>query len=491
MKIISSIPKITAVDLDIVPNKYQAIKIGACIGLASVVGFVLAVSGYTLAMQGRVLYGASLGNVQYGNQSLASLTQRVGQQIDGIEHQPLTIADTRTTTTLADLDIQLDAAQAVADLSLAGRGGSFVSQLQGSFLLLINPKPINWTVTTSVETPEKLKQVLSNKIQSGNDASFALIDTVATVTLDQSTTEVDLPATLSHIRTSFLRGTPTSLYVQLANHPANVTRDELLPLLPQVTALTKQEISVVKDNKTITAKPTDIINWLQPHKQSDGRIVLETNNDTVSKWLDSVSESINTAAVAEQVSSIDGSVLRKGRDGVVLDSGATSHEIVAALSKVSTEAKPLILPAIMITTPAPTQTVTPEHDTTPGLFSSKYVEVDLSSQMLYQYEGTQLIQSYRISSGKRSTPSPIGTYYINDKVPMAFSASAGLYMPYWMPFIGSTYGLHALPVWPNGYKEGESHLGTPVSHGCVRLSTSAAAEVYSWIEVGTPVVIHG
>jgi lipoprotein-anchoring transpeptidase ErfK/SrfK len=59
-----------------------------------------------------------------------------------------------------------------------------------------------------------------------------------------------------------------------------------------------------------------------------------------------------------------------------------------------------------------------------------------------------------------------------------------------MPFIGSTYGLHALPEWPNGYREGENHLGIPVSHGCVRLSTAAAAQVYSWADVGTIVVIH-
>ncbi len=472
------------------PKKHQSIKIAVSIGLASILGFALAVTGYSVAMQQRVLYGVSLGGVQYGSLPIATLGQQVQRQIDTIEQQPLTIVDTQTTTTLADLDIHLDGSRAVADLASVGRDGSFIKQLQDSFSLLINPKPIAWSITTSAETPIKLNQALSNKIQTGSNASFALVDTAATVTLDQSTTEVDLPATLSHIRTSFLRGTPTVLYVQLATHPATVTRNDLMPLLPQVAALTNQEISVVKGNKTIIAKPADIIQWLKPSQRSDGQITVETNHDSVIAWLDSASTSMNTAAVAEQVSSIDGSVLRKGRDGVILDSLATSHEIVTALSQVGDETKPVILQAVMTTTPAPIQTVTPERDTTPGLFASKYVEVDLSSQMLYQYEDTQLIRSYRISSGKRSTPSPIGTYYINDKVPMAYSASAGLYMPYWMPFIGSTYGLHALPVWPNGYTEGENHLGTPVSHGCVRLGSASAAEVYSWIEVGTPVVIH-
>ncbi len=127
---------------------------------------------------------------------------------------------------------------------------------------------------------------------------------------------------------------------------------------------------------------------------------------------------------------------------------------------------------------------------TAGLFEGKYVEVDLSSQVLYQYEGTELIGHYAVSTGKWSSPTPIGTYSINFKHPRAYSASYGLYMPYWMAFIGTSYGLHALPEWPSGYKEGESHLGTPVSHGCVRLGTGQAATLYEWMEIGTPVVIH-
>jgi lipoprotein-anchoring transpeptidase ErfK/SrfK len=485
----SSIPKTTQVELDVVVGKHKAIKSLASITAASVFGFVLAVTGYTLAMQQRVLYGVSLGGVQYGNQSLASLGRVVQSQVDGIEHQPLNIVNTNITTTLADLDIQLNATQAVKDMAMAGRDGSFVTQLQDSFSLLINPKPVSWTVTTSNETADKLKQVLSETIKQGNDASFALVNDAAAVTLDQATTDLDLPSTISHIRTSFLRGTPTVLYVQTITHSAAVTRDDLMPLLPQVSAMTNQSIAIVDGKKTATASRSDLIAWLQPHKKSDGQMIIGMNNEAITSWLDSIAPAMKTDALAEQVSSIDGSVLRKGREGIALDTLATSQTITTAL-QTADNAKPLTIKAVMTTVPAPTQTITPELSTTPGLYDGKYVEVDLSSQMIYQYEGTQLIHSYRVSSGKRSTPTPVGTYHINGKSPMAYSAAAGLYMPYWMPFIGSTYGLHALPVWPNGYKEGENHLGTPVSHGCVRLGTSQAAEVYNWIDIGTPVVIH-
>jgi lipoprotein-anchoring transpeptidase ErfK/SrfK len=64
-------------------------------------------------------------------------------------------------------------------------------------------------------------------------------------------------------------------------------------------------------------------------------------------------------------------------------------------------------------------------------------------------------------------------------------------MPYWMAIVpGGKFGIHELPEWPGGYKEGANHLGTPVSHGCVRLGVGPAQTVYNWADIGTPVVVH-
>jgi lipoprotein-anchoring transpeptidase ErfK/SrfK len=53
-----------------------------------------------------------------------------------------------------------------------------------------------------------------------------------------------------------------------------------------------------------------------------------------------------------------------------------------------------------------------------------------------------------------------------------------------------SFGLHELPIWPNGYREGQDHLGIPVSHGCIRLGVGPAQFLYNWAEVGTPVIIY-
>ncbi len=86
---------------------------------------------------------------------------------------------------------------------------------------------------------------------------------------------------------------------------------------------------------------------------------------------------------------------------------------------------------------------------------------------------------------------PRGEFKVSNKHPRPWSKQYGLYMPYWMAIMSSgKYGIHELPEWPSGYKEGENHLGTPVSHGCVRLGVGAAKRVYEWAEIGTPIIIH-
>lgn len=120
----------------------------------------------------------------------------------------------------------------------------------------------------------------------------------------------------------------------------------------------------------------------------------------------------------------------------------------------------------------------------------KRVVISLAKQELTYYLGDAAIATHRVSTGRPGLSTPVGTFAILDKKPRAWSAAAKLWMPYWMPFIGTKYGLHELPEWPGGKKEGENHLGTPVSHGCVRLGVGAAKELYDWVDVGTELTIN-
>lgn len=121
---------------------------------------------------------------------------------------------------------------------------------------------------------------------------------------------------------------------------------------------------------------------------------------------------------------------------------------------------------------------------------NKSIKVDTSKkQKLYYFLDGVEIGSFSISSGSYSMATPKGSFKIINKHPLAWS-SYGLWMPYWMGLGTGKFGFHELPIWPSGFREGESHLGIPVSHGCIRLGVGPAEFLYNWAEIGTKVEIY-
>ncbi|MFA5777741.1 MAG: L,D-transpeptidase [Parcubacteria group bacterium] len=121
----------------------------------------------------------------------------------------------------------------------------------------------------------------------------------------------------------------------------------------------------------------------------------------------------------------------------------------------------------------------------------KYIDINTKSQVMAIFENGEILDAFMVSSGKKGMETPNGTYHIANKTPRAWSKEYGLFMPYWQALVPSgKFGIHELPEWPGGYKEGQNHLGTPVSHGCVRLGVGPAERVYNWTDIGTPVMVH-
>ncbi|MEK7184499.1 MAG: L,D-transpeptidase family protein [Patescibacteria group bacterium] len=448
-------------------------------------GFIVALVGYRGAMSEKVLYGVSLGGTQYGGTSLDQLRDSIALRAAAIEQASLTIEHSSVVTSLNELGVHVNVDAAVQDVLSAGREGSVGQQLSDSFSMLASPRMVAWQFEATDATMPELSAALSGYVQASTDAHFQLVGDSLSIQPDVIGTAVDVPATLYQMETTYLRGVPTVLRVALVPSIAAITTTDLEALRPQATALIDQSVELAVNDKHLVATRSDLLSWIRPTRDAK-EVELALDDSLIRTWVSDATASIGKRPVDRQVLA-SGAVVSEGRAGQAVDASATAVQVKTALA--SLNQKPVVIPAVVTTIEPITKVVA--ADTTAGLYEGKYVEVDLSGQMLYQYEGHNLIASYRVSTGKSSTPTPIGIYTINSgKSPRAYSASFGLYLPSWMPFIGSSYGLHALPEWPGGYKEGESHLGIPVSHGCVRLSTAAAATVYSWADVGTTVVIH-
>ncbi len=129
-------------------------------------------------------------------------------------------------------------------------------------------------------------------------------------------------------------------------------------------------------------------------------------------------------------------------------------------------------------------TAQPSSSIAAAVYGERWIDVDLSQQRVYAYEGETLMNSFVVSTGTWQTPTVTGTYKIWIKLRSTTMTGPGYYLPnvpYTMYFYKG-YGLHGT-YWHNNF-------GTPMSHGCVNLSIPDAAWLYDFAVVGTTVNVH-
>lgn len=116
--------------------------------------------------------------------------------------------------------------------------------------------------------------------------------------------------------------------------------------------------------------------------------------------------------------------------------------------------------------------------------SERWIDVDLSEQRVYAYEGDVIVNSFLVSTGLPETPTVTGKFKIWIKVRIQDMSGPGYYLkdvPYVMYFY-EDYGLHGT-YWHNNF-------GQPMSRGCVNLRIPDAEWLYNWASVGTVVNVH-
>jgi len=116
--------------------------------------------------------------------------------------------------------------------------------------------------------------------------------------------------------------------------------------------------------------------------------------------------------------------------------------------------------------------------------STRWIDVDLTHQSVYAYEGDTMVNSFLVTTGTWQYPTVTGQYNIYVKYRYADMHGPGYFLPdvpYVMYFYKS-YGLHGT-YWHHNF-------GTPMSHGCVNLQTDDAAWLFNWASIGTLVNVH-
>ncbi len=133
-----------------------------------------------------------------------------------------------------------------------------------------------------------------------------------------------------------------------------------------------------------------------------------------------------------------------------------------------------------------TNQTTSENDEDVNSMDVKSIVVSLKEQRFYAFNSSgRLIFKFAVSSGRSGFGTPTGHFRIWYKATATMSRKYKAMMYHWMAFTPSgSHGFHGLAG-----RSYYNHLGSPASHGCVRLAREDAKEIYPYVRIGTPVEI--
>jgi hypothetical protein len=119
------------------------------------------------------------------------------------------------------------------------------------------------------------------------------------------------------------------------------------------------------------------------------------------------------------------------------------------------------------------------------------IDVNLTAQQVTVLYKNAAIKTMACSGGKPETPTPQGTYTTNQKIYYAWIPKFAMGAYYWTRFYGP-YLFHSVPYDSAGYMMTEelNKIGSPVSHGCIRLVLEDAKWLYETLPLGIKISIH-
>jgi lipoprotein-anchoring transpeptidase ErfK/SrfK len=237
-------------------------------------------------------------------------------------------------------------------------------------------------------------------------------------------------------------------------------------LVAQIVKPTATRTAIATPTVTVTAQPEIAGVIIDPTATQRPAVAAPTSTKTV-----------EVVVIPAGTATVDSLVIPTNTIGA--DSATSTPE--------ATSVPGIVLAEIVVDTPTPEgAAATIESSDVPISFGNgeHWIDVDLSQQRVYAYEGDTVVNSFLVSTGTWQTPTVTGRYNIWIKLRSTTMSGPGYYLtnvPFTMYFYKG-YGLHGT-YWHNNF-------GTPMSHGCVNLATPDAEWLYNFSSVGTVVNVH-
>lgn len=309
------------------------------------------------------------------------------------------------------------------------------------------------------------------------------------VKAEEAGTKLDVDAVVKAIDESIAAmDSQLTLGSEVLVQPTIVSTDSRLSTaITQANQMIKANITLTLGGKEVAVVDGDT---LQSMVTIDDQVQATMDEEKFSEWIDQFVLSFDTVGTTRTYTRADGAVITVsgGVYGWEIDSDALLEELTQAISAGSTTT--IAIPCIQ---EAEVYNGQGQRD-----WGTSYIDVDITEQYVRYYgsDGSIIWESACITGIPDGTHDTVeGVWYINNKESpstlIGYENGKKLYetvVTYWMPFEGNGIGFHDASWQPDF--GGTMYMEGYGSHGCVNLPVSAAAELYSIVEIGTPVVVH-
>jgi lipoprotein-anchoring transpeptidase ErfK/SrfK len=258
-------------------------------------------------------------------------------------------------------------------------------------------------------------------------------------------------------------------------------------LQAKLQAITGQPATLTVGGRTVPVGADTIKGWLQiTTNQAKTEDYIRIKAGAMTSSLTAAANQFAKAPVNAVTVSEDGTdvVVVGGRNGVALADPSGLKAQADQAAKIVMDGKGLAFNGGGLT-PQPFQSITPAA-------FDKLLVANVTSKKMWAFQNGQEVNSWLVSAGKPTTPTPLGEFHVYAKFTvqdMRGSNPDGT--PYFQP---------AVP-WVNYFYQGSAVHGVywhPLSwfgainssHGCVGLPVDEAHWVYNWAPIGTTVITH-
>lgn len=342
----------------------------------------------------------------------------------------------------------------------------------------------------------KLKSFTDSIIGSvgykAQNATLKVENGIVQIVPDKDGLRVDQKYLTRIIATSLQDAKDQSLYLEPQTVKAEILAADTNDAKTQAETILSKSVTMEFEGRKYVADSNAIGHMIVFNEVvgSDGKLHLQASvsPEQVSGYVQSVANQINIAPTNKKINVRNGvsSVEQEGKDGRSVNQQVAIDAIVNGLRDNKNVSVNLTASPVAFKT---------ETNRTAGIDYGTYIEVSLSQQHLWAYQDNQVIFSTPVTSGASgygfgtqtglfSIYSKQRSRYLNGS---QYGWSYNVFVDYWMPFNGGA-GFHDAD-WRSSFG-GQDYINGG-SHGCVNMPKSSAAFLFGWVNIGTPVWIHG